>query len=385
VASPRSFISTSRKILVAAGALALGSGVALASIEIGMRAIGYGSVSTLAYGRDHYNPDLPEIGYAGRPNVHGIQTREGVSELDFNSHGFNDVEHSRVAAPGVFRIVVIGNSYSMAVQVPRADGYVSRLADELRQCPALAGRKVETINLGVDGYTIHQQFLVLRDYGLSLSPNFVLLQVNSFLLAGDYNPSLNSSPRLEMSDTGDLVVDRSYLDQPGFKRRASGAAELVQRLSDPSRLVQYILEYRRIGGSPATKGDGAPAAVGPEVFDRYRQGRDLVFEQLSNLLRVRRIPWAVTIVPTADDTSYSPSQPEPVRNEWLNLAAKIGVPVFDVEEEARAEVRATGRYLHGFGTTMAAGHLNRFGNAFFAKALGNRLCQFLGGQAANAK
>jgi hypothetical protein len=385
MASPHSFISTSRKVLVAVGALALGVVVALASIEVGMRAIGYGSVSTLAYGRDHYNPDLPEIGYAGRPNVQGIQTREGVSELGFNSHGFNDVEHDRVPAPGAFRIVVIGNSYSMAVQVPRADGYVARLADELKQCPALAGRKIETINLGVDGYTIHQQFLVLRDYGLSLSPNFVLLQTNSFLLAGDYNPSLNSSPRLEISDAGGLTVDHSYLDKPEFKRRASGAAALVQKLSDQSRLVQYMLEYRRIGGSPVAKENSAPAPVDPQVFERYRAGRDLVFEQLSNLLRVRRIPWAVTIIPTADATSYLPFQSEPVRDEWLNLAARTGVPVFDVEDEARAEVRATGRYLHGFGTTMAAGHLNRFGNAFFARAQGARLCQFLGNQAASAK
>jgi hypothetical protein len=109
------------------------------------------------------------------------------------------------------------------------------------------------------------------------------------------------------------------------------------------------------------------------------------------LLQARKIPWAVTIVPTADAATYLSFQPEPLRNEWLNLAARDGVPVFDVEEEARAQVRATGKYLHGFGTAMAAepataqAHLNRFGNAFLAKALGARLCKLLGGaQAANA-
>jgi hypothetical protein len=188
-----------------------------------------------------------------------------------------------------------------------------------------------------------------------------------------------------MSDAGGLTVDRSYLDKPEFKRRASSAAALVQKLSDQSRLVQYMLEYRRISGSPVTKESSAPAPVDPKELERYRQGRDLVFEQLSNLLRVRRIPWAVTIIPTADSTSYLSFRSEPVRDEWLNLAARTGVPVFDVEEEARAQVRATGRYLHGFGTTMAAGHLNRFGNAFFARALGTRLCQFLGNQAASAQ
>jgi hypothetical protein len=383
MAFPRSFISTSRKVLIATGALTFGGALALAGIEVGMRTIGYGSVSTLAYGRDHYNPDLPEIGYAGRPNIRGIQTREGVSEVDFNSHGFNDVEHDRARAPGVFRIAVIGNSFSMAVQVARADGFVSRLGDELAQCPALAGRKIETINLGVDGYTIDQQFLMLRDYGLSLSPDFVLLQTISFLLASDLDPSISSSPRLEMLESGSLVVDRSYLEKPEFRLHASGTAALVQRLSDQSRLLQYMLEYRRMSGKQAANVDSAPAD--PQVLERYRQGRDLVFDQFANLLRARKIPWAVTIVPTADAASYLPFQSDPVRSEWLNLAAKAGVPVFDVENDARAEVRATGKHLHGFGSAMPAGpamvtsHLNRFGHAFFARALGTRLCQFLGG------
>jgi hypothetical protein len=373
MASPRSSISISRKIARGTGALVLGAAIALMSIEVGMRAIGYGAVMPLAYGRNNYHPDLPDIGYAGRSNIRGVQTREGVADVQFNSHGFNDTEHDRVPAADAYRIVVVGNSYSMNFQVEREDGYVSRLGEELRKCPVLANRKVETINLGVDGYTIHQQFLMLRDYGLSLSPDFVLLQVNSFVPAGDLNPSLILAPRLDLSDAGDLVIDRSYQNEPGFKRRASSIAALVQRLSDYSRLLQYVLEYHRVSASPATREDraSARAAVAPQVFDAYRRGRALVFDQLAKLLGARKIPWGVTIVPTADATSYA----QPVRDEWENLAARNGVPFFDVEEEARAEVRATRRDLHGFG--MAGGHLNRFGNAFFAKALGSRICEFL--------
>jgi len=111
----------------------------------------------------------------------------------------------------------------MALQVARADNFVSRLQEELKQCPALAGRKIETINLGVEGFTIDQQFLVLRDYGLSLSPNFVLLQSNSAL---EFNPSSNFSPHIVMRNNG-VSVNRTYAEMPGFKARASGAAALV--------------------------------------------------------------------------------------------------------------------------------------------------------------
>ena len=162
---------------------------------------------------------------------------------------------------------------------------------------------------------------------------------------------MNLSPRLDLSDAGDLVIDRSYQNEPEFKRRASSIAALVQRLSDYSRLLQYVLEYRRVSAFPAAREDraSAPAPVATQVFDAYRRGRGLVFDQLAKLLGARKIPWGVTIVPTADATSYSPVKSEPVRDEWENLAARNGVPFFDVEEEARAEVRATRRYLHGFG------------------------------------
>lgn len=375
MASPHLSISTFRKILVAGGAFAFGSVFAAASIEVGMRSIGYGALQILAYGRAHYNPDLPEIGYAGRPRVHGIQTREGVVEVELNSYGFNDLEHGHEHPAGTFRLEVLGNSYTMALQVARADNWVSRLGDELTRCPTLADRKVETINLGVDGYTIHQQFLLLKDYGLSLSPDFVLLQTNSFLLPGDLDPSKNLSPRVEMRRPGELYVDYTYRESTEFKRRSSAMAALVQRLSDHSRLLQYILEYRRVSEVPKAKEADVPADH--QMLERYSMDRALVFGQLAELLRARQIPLAVTVVPTADALSYSPFQSEPLRDEWQHLAASTGVPVFDVEDEARAQVRATARYLHGFGAAMTAGHLNRTGNAFFAKSLATRLCKFL--------
>ena len=370
----RSSILIFRSWLPALGALVLGASLAAVTIEICLRLVGYGAVSMLAYGRGHYNHDLPEIGYAGRPNVQGIQSREGISELRFNSHGFHDVEHNQIPDRGAFRLLVVGNSYTMANQVARTDDYVSILEGELKECPALAGRKIETVNLGVDGYTIHQQYLVLRDYGLSLAPNFVLLQVNSFVVAGDLNPLLNLSPRLVWRSDGELEVDRSYLSHPEFLRRASATAALVQHLSDGSRLIQYLLELRRrTGQSPASP--DKPSDTG--ALERYRSDRDEVVERLADLLRASNIPWALTIVPTADSTSYS-RELAPMSLEWLSLAQRLGVPSIDVEKEARMEVQTTGRFIHGFGTSMTTGHLNRHGHAFFAKALGTRLCEILG-------
>ena len=173
-----------------------------------------------------------------------------------------------------------------------------------------------------------------------------------------------------------LKIDYSYLDAPRFKRRASTAVAIIQQLSDYSRLLQYLLEYMRVQGQPKSA-ENSGASIDARVLERYGQDRDAVFARLSELFRDRKVLFAVTVIPTADASSYLPPQDYPVRNEWLTLATKNDVPFLDVEEEARAQVRATGRYLHGFGATMTGGHLNRFGNAVFAAALGARTCELI--------
>jgi hypothetical protein len=383
--APRpSSISTFRSAAASAGAVAIGVLAALGAIELGMRVLGYGAVSALAYGRAGYNADLPEVGYAGRPNASGIQSNEGLSRLVLNDHGFHDLDHPQAKPGGAFRLLVVGNSYSMAAQVDRAQGYVAQLGEALKQCPALAGREIETVNLGVDGYTIHQQYLMLRDYGLTLKPDFVLLQTNAFVVPGDLDPLKNFSPRLRREADGAVTVDYSYLDSPEFKQKSSRAAALLQRASDESRLLQYLIQYRRIAKEIAAEAakprtDGPPT-IDPAVYASYAQGRDLAFGEMAKTLRARDIPFAVTVLPEADAQSAKPFAPEPVRREWRQLAQGVGAPFIDVEEQARAQVRATGVYLHGFGDRAGFGHLNRAGNAFFGMALAEQLCPLLGGE-----
>ncbi|MGP0105311.1 SGNH/GDSL hydrolase family protein [Rhodoblastus sp.] len=368
-------------MLIGAGATLAGAAVALGAIELGMRAVGYGSVLTVVYGRAHYNPDLPELGYAGRPFARGIESNEGGADVAFNSHGFHDIEHARAKPPGAFRLMVVGNSFTAAIQVARRDGFVSQLGEALGQCPALAGRPVEAVNLGVGGYTIHQEYLLLRDYGLTLKPDFVVLQTNSFVVPGDLDPKLNLSPRLRRDADGKVSVDYSYEDTPQYRAKSSDFAVWLQNFSDRSRLVQYAIQYRQIMRDIAAEGapEGAPEDEAA-LYRSFQQGRDLAFGEMAELLREKNIPFAVTIVPDADAESARPLGPEPVRDQWRQLAQKAGAPFIDVEDEARAQVRATGAYLHYLGANGASGHLDRVGNAFFGKALAARLCPLLGGE-----
>uniref|UniRef100_Q07SL7 SGNH hydrolase-type esterase domain-containing protein n=1 Tax=Rhodopseudomonas palustris (strain BisA53) TaxID=316055 RepID=Q07SL7_RHOP5 len=360
-------------MLTSTSVLLLGAALFACLIEASLRLVGYGSVSTIAYGRDHYHPDLPDLGYAGRPNLYGIQTREGVSEVRFNSHGFHDFELIPRKDPNAFRLIVFGNSYTMAHQVSRENTYVARLQSEMETCSALKHRKIQTINLAVDGYTAHQHYILLRDYGLSLTPDLILMQVNDFALPGDIDPTSNFSPRVVALD-GNVEIDRSYVSLPGYRRRASKFASFIQSLSDRSRLLQYVLEYRRRGNlfSEPVEPEGTA-----KVSTQLEPDRDIAIEKFDELVRSSGLKWFLTITPRADSTSFGSLQNTPIKDRWLRIAKRQNVPLIDVENEAREDVLATKKFLHGFGTSGAPAHLNRNGHALFARALSTHLCREL--------
>jgi hypothetical protein len=89
-----------------------------------------------------------------------------------NHAGFRDVEHTVEKPPGVKRIVVIGDSYCEALQVPLEATFWKALEARLN---ARGGARWEVINLGVGDFGSAQEWLALTRIGLAYHPDFVLL------------------------------------------------------------------------------------------------------------------------------------------------------------------------------------------------------------------
>ena len=93
-------------------------------------------------------------------------------ELRTNDLGFRDQAATIPAKqPGELRIVVLGDSFTVAAGVDFADLYTSRLQEQLRrQLP-----QAKVINLAVGGYNIVQYALVLQEVALGLQPDLLLV------------------------------------------------------------------------------------------------------------------------------------------------------------------------------------------------------------------
>lgn len=78
---------------------------------------------------------VPGKGVTFIPNSYYRHNKEGFSEGRFNSHGFRDYERTYEKPDGVFRILILGDSYVEALQVALADSFPVLLESYLNRLP----------------------------------------------------------------------------------------------------------------------------------------------------------------------------------------------------------------------------------------------------------
>src|SRR5262249_19230144 len=128
----------------------------------------------------------PVYGFFHQPGVSGwIHTDEFTSFVKFNTQGLRGPEVQIPKPPGVFRVLVLGDSVVEGAQVGEDQTMTARLRQELE--PLAGGKRVETVNAGVAGFGTGQQLLFLRREGLAYQPDLIVLV---FTIAND--PADNS-------------------------------------------------------------------------------------------------------------------------------------------------------------------------------------------------
>lgn len=110
----------------------------------------------------------PQRIYEATPGARGYGWETAIS---INSHGFRGREYSLQKPPGVFRIVVIGDSITFGNRLAPDENYPAVLEFLYQQ----SGKSVEVLNLALGGYDTLQEVATLADIGLSFDPDLVIL------------------------------------------------------------------------------------------------------------------------------------------------------------------------------------------------------------------
>jgi hypothetical protein len=126
----------------------------------------------------HFPPDAvredPAIGFGLVPNFHGrVNNGYFRGRFDTNSQGFRDSERAYEKPTGVYRVLVIGDSFVQGFGLDERDTFASVLERELK---ARNGRPpVEVMKMGVGGWGPSNYWRVLRNVGARYSPDFVVV------------------------------------------------------------------------------------------------------------------------------------------------------------------------------------------------------------------
>jgi len=111
----------------------------------------------------------PYTGYRNKPNGIG---RYGNIVANANSQGHRDSEVSLRKPNSVFRILLLGDSYTVGASSEQAEAYPAVLEDllNLRRPGA-----IEVVNAGVDGFEPYQYAEYYEHYGTAFNPDLVLV------------------------------------------------------------------------------------------------------------------------------------------------------------------------------------------------------------------
>lgn len=372
------------------GLVILGLALALSLGEVAAR-----SFLGRVYAEDNGNQWQCEraLGWRGKPNlVTSVNTEGYVHPVARNATGMHEGDHAWAKPDGVFRILVLGDSFIEARQVAEAETSASRLEQSLN-ASAPPEITYEVISAGASAWGPAQELLYFQTEGRRYRPDLVLI---FWYPANDLQDVL---PDHRMTFEGVncyapyfAVCDGRFDAEPWFS--APGLAPTYATCSTAkktlagglnwlyhhSRLYQH-LEPVLIRGKPKIKYayDFSPwlAGITDETLAYAFQVTGGIYTQLAQEAAQAGAKTAFVVIPLKQAIYYELGSPyreqieaeypdlkqaNPRRpNEWLSQAmAPAGAPVLDLQPDFVEHLRAGGGTLYW----STESHWNVPGNRF---------------------
>lgn len=190
---------------------------------------------------------IPNLGYESVPHSAITHCYDGDPRHYFdndgcltyimNSHGLRDHEYSREKAPGVFRIVGLGDSFTFGTGVRLEDTYLKRL--EQRLTTLNSSQKYEVINAGVGSYDTCQEVAFFKSKAIQYNPDLVM--IGFFLNDATDMPSI--SLIFEKAETESRQSSRLPLLHQ-LRKHLWCIDFILYRIERTIKTTRYIEEYR---------------------------------------------------------------------------------------------------------------------------------------------
>lgn len=137
------------------------------------------------------------IGWALEPGLHAtIITTTGLVDIDVNSEGFRDRNYPLAKSGDHPRLLVLGDSFTVALETPQTETFHVLLEERTR---------AEVIAMAASGYGTQQEFLAYQYIGRNFEPDMVLLV---FYISNDLvgNTRRRELPHYTLNEVGTLSL-----------------------------------------------------------------------------------------------------------------------------------------------------------------------------------
>lgn len=248
-------------------------------------------------------------------------------EFQTNSLGLHDREYPKRKPKGVFRVLLLGDSFTEGGGLPLEATVAKQMEMMLnaRDC----GRPFEVVNGGTASYSPILEYLFLRDVGLGLEPDLVVLNFDMTDVHDDFIRTAVARldpDGLPLSVPSDRRLEAALLLPPIAKPTALRFLDPVERRANRlivyqrlrhSRLGQWFFGPTRLTPERLAKlglvGDIRydPMAItrdtqGPEVGEAWRL-TERYLAGVHRLARRRGRPFAVVVYPHAHQVAADAS------------------------------------------------------------------------------
>jgi lysophospholipase L1-like esterase len=332
--------------LVGPGVLLLASlGFTAALLEAGLRLV-YPPPLHFRYPQESYDFD-PEIARALRPRQHAWTHDQPVA---VNSRGLRDAEYAAQPAPGVRRVLALGDSQTFGNGIALANTWPKQLEAVLGREPGSPARW-EVLNAGIPGTDTWQHEVLLSRLVAGYAPHAVVLG----FYVNDVSPRWQPDPAAGRAQSNSLGKRLGYLG-----KRSVLASLVHQRL----QLLHQDSESERGRDFERYVLTGEPS---PEVESGWAQvERSLA--AMKSLCDAHGAAFLLAVLPRRDQVSGA--EGARAYNERLAaIAPRLGIPLVDLLPDLADAYARDGQALF----LAWDGHNSPLANRVVAERLAARL------------
>ncbi len=242
----------------------------------------------------------PTLGFRMVPNQSAFTADR---PLRTNSYGLRGIERSWQKAPGVKRIVLLGDSIAFGHGVADEDTFAQQLENRLNRSPT--SQTWEVINTGVGAYNTTLEVTYFEREGIRFDPDLVIL--------GFYWNDIHDKLNVSVDPLGRLYNPSANPSKSRWKKwLTSPQMYEFRNLIKQSRLIYTVVErLRQLKGLMSTGNrfrQTQMAILHGQPHARVEKGwkeveRQIVY--LAELCRSHRVPLLIAILPMPEQLARS--------------------------------------------------------------------------------